>query len=76
MLSLYVIAFRVAVAVPAFLANPITQTAFLDSSAAAPPDRRQPTYDHLRRVGSIGIVGGARLVVAAPLLPWVLGSDW
>jgi O-antigen/teichoic acid export membrane protein len=76
LLSLYVIAFRFASSVPAFLANPITQTAFLDF-AAAPPERRQPTYDHLlRRVGSIGTVGALVLVVAAPLLPWVLGSDW
>lgn len=76
LLSLYVIAFRFASSVPAFLANPITQTAFLDF-ADAPPERRQPTYDRLvHRVGSVGVVGALVLVVAAPLLPLVLGSEW
>jgi PST family polysaccharide transporter len=76
LLSLYVIAFRFASAVPAFLANPITQTAFLDL-AEVPPNDRQPVYDGLlRRISLIGGIGTVLLLVAAPILPWVLGSEW
>lgn len=76
LLSLYVIAFRFASTVPAFLANPITQTAFLEF-AEVPPDERQPVYDHLlRRISAMGVLGTVVLLVAAPLLPLVLGSAW
>jgi O-antigen/teichoic acid export membrane protein len=76
LLSLYVIAFRFAATVPAFLANPITQTAFIEFAEVG-GDQRQPVYDHLlRRITVIGIAGTALLLVAAPLLPIVLGPDW
>jgi PST family polysaccharide transporter len=76
LLSLYVIAFRFASAVPAFLANPITQTAFLDLAEVA-PDARQPVYDRLLgRIALLGVVGGGLLILAAPLLPLILGSEW
>lgn len=76
LLSLYVIAFRFASAVPAFLATPITQTAFLDF-AESPRDARQPVYDRLlARIVVIGLAGTAVLLVATPLLPLVLGDAW
>lgn len=76
LLSLYVIAFRFASSIPAFLANPITQTAFLDFSEA-PAGRRQPTYDRLvDRVALLGTIGAVGMMVAAPVLPWILGSEW
>lgn len=76
LLSLYVIAFRFASAVPAFLATPITQTAFLDLAEASTTDR-QGVYDGLlRRIAMIGAVGTALLLVGAPVLPWLLGSEW
>ena len=74
-LSIYVIAFRIAAAAPALLSGPITQTAFLDLSSAE--SDRQATYEHLvARAAKLGAVGTVLVLVAAPILPWVLGSPW
>ncbi len=76
LLSLYVIAFRFASAVPAVLATPLPQPAFLDL-AEVPATDRQPVYDGLlRRIAMIGAVGTGVLLIAAPVLPWLLGSEW
>jgi O-antigen/teichoic acid export membrane protein len=75
-LSIYVIAFRFASAVPAFLAGPITQTSFIEY-AAADADGHQRIYARLlSRIVRLGGAGVVVLIVAAPLLPLVLGSAW
>jgi O-antigen/teichoic acid export membrane protein len=76
LLSIYVVAFRLAAAIPAFIGTPITQTAFFEF-ARVDQSGRQAAYDHLLgRIVVIGLVGTAVLIVAAPLLPVVLGSEW
>ncbi|WP_208027896.1 oligosaccharide flippase family protein [Rhabdothermincola sediminis] len=75
-LSVYVIAFRFASAVPAFLATPITQSAFIDFASASPA-QRQARYDALlRRIWILGGSGTVLLLVMAPVLPRVLGAAW
>lgn len=75
-LSRYAIAFRVASAIPALVATPITQTAFLDLAAAG-PEARQGVHDGIRRrVLRMGLLGAAAVLVAAPVLPPVLGEGW
>lgn len=75
-LSRYAVAFRVASALPALVANPITQTAFLDL-AAADASARQDVHDGIRRqVLRLGSVGGLAVLVAAPVLPLLLGEAW
>jgi O-antigen/teichoic acid export membrane protein len=76
-LSLYVIAYRVAAAVPALTATAFTQVTFLDSSAAVTPEARQRAYEaHVRRAGLLGAVGGIGVAAVAPVMPLVLGADW
>jgi O-antigen/teichoic acid export membrane protein len=75
-LSNYAIAFRVASAIPALVATPITQTSFLDLAAAAPAER-QAVHDGIRaRVVGMGALGALAVLVAAPVLPVVLGDGW
>lgn len=75
-LSRYAIAFRVASALPALVANPITQTAFLDLAAVG-PGARQPVHDSIRRrVVRLGGVGGLAVLAASPVLPALLGEEW
>ena len=76
-LSLYVVAFRVASALPALVANPITQTAFLDLAATRDRAHRQEVYDRIMgRVACLGAMGAGAVLLAAPVLPWLLGPDW
>jgi O-antigen/teichoic acid export membrane protein len=75
-LSVYVIAFRFAAAVPAFLAGPITQTSFVEYAAAGEHERQAIYGRLLARIVTLGLAGVAALVVVAPLLPVVLGSAW
>ena len=75
-LSRYVVAFRVASALPALVANPITQTAFVDL-AGADDDTRQDLHRAIvGRVARLGLLGALAVGVAAPVLPWVLGEGW
>ena len=75
-LSIYVIAFRMASALPALLGGPITNTAFVELADAAPQDRAEARARVLRRARRFGFLGGAAVLVAAPILPFVLGPSW
>ncbi len=75
-LSVYVIAFRLASVIPAFMATPITQRAFLELAATAPAERAPISRSLLRQITLLGLVGAVGLLVAAPVLPWLLGGDW
>lgn len=75
-LSIYVIAFRLASVIPAFMATPVTQRAFLELAAATPDERAPVARSLLRQIAVLGAIGSVGLLVAAPLLPLVLGGDW
>ena len=75
-LSIYVIAFRLASVIPAFMATPITQRAFLELAATPAAQRAPVSRSLLRQIALLGVLGGAGLLLAAPVLPWVLGGDW
>ena len=76
-LSLYVIAYQTTAAVPVLTAKAFMQMTFLDSSAATSPEARQRAYgSHVRRALALGIAGGLVVAVVAPVMPFVLGSDW
>ena len=75
-LSTYVLAFRMASALPALVANPITNAAFVelaDASATQWPEARSRVCVGL--VAS-GLVGGGLVLLMAPLLPIILGPSW
>jgi O-antigen/teichoic acid export membrane protein len=76
-LSRYVISFRFASAMPALVANPITQGAFVDLAEATEEDHRQTAYDTVvRRALSTGVLAAIGLMAAAPALQAVLGEAW
>jgi PST family polysaccharide transporter len=75
-LSTYVIAFRMASALPALLANPITNMAFVELADATGAERDLARTRVLRRARRAGLLGGLAVLLAAPLLPVVLGPSW
>jgi O-antigen/teichoic acid export membrane protein len=75
-LSTYLIAFRVASAFPALLANPITNTAFVELAEASPADRVMIRRGILRRAFLLGLTGAGMVMLLAPLVPQILGSAW
>jgi hypothetical protein len=75
-LSRYLVGFRLAAAIPALLAVPVTQVAFLDLSGHT-GDEAQPITDGLvRRAFRLGVLGGGAALVAAVVVPALLGSEW
>ena len=74
-LSLYVIAYRFASAIPALVSLPITQQAFVGLAAAGEDHPRL----HRRLVGrafSVGLLGVLAVIAAAVVAVAYLGSDW
>jgi O-antigen/teichoic acid export membrane protein len=62
---------------PALVANPITQGAFVDLAEATEEDHRQTAYDTVvRRALSTGVLAAIGLMAAAPALQAVLGEAW
>lgn len=74
--SAYVIAFRVASAVPAQVANVAGRLSIVDFARAEGPNFAAVYDRHLRRMAFVGGAGAVTTLAVAPLLPVALGSDW
>lgn len=76
-LSIYSVAFRVASAITSQLAYALNRLVVVDLAAAADTDARQRVHDRqVRALFGGGLVGVVVIVVAAPVLPVVLGDGW
>jgi O-antigen/teichoic acid export membrane protein len=74
--STYVLGYRFASALPAFIGTPITNTAFVSLAAAEPEDRDGLHRSIIQRAWAVGILGAALVLLLAPILPLLLGSEW
>jgi O-antigen/teichoic acid export membrane protein len=75
-LSSYVVAFRMASALPALVGGPITNTAFVELADAAASDRPAARRRVVRRARLVGIAGAVGVLLLAPVLAIFLGSAW
>lgn len=73
-LSVYAIGFRLASAFSSVVAAPLTRTAFVDFANAK--EAQQQMDRLLKRIVVFGAVGVAVTMVAALLLPVILGPEW
>lgn len=75
-LAVYVLAYRLANAVPSQVAFVAGRAVTVDLASGS-ADARQKKYERYTRVLFVaGAVGGALVVLAAPVLAGVLGGDW
>ncbi len=76
-LSVYVLAFRFASAVPALVGNPVTQMALVDLSRASDVESRDRVCRLVvHRALLLGAFGVLVVAVVASLLALVLGGEW
>lgn len=76
-LSVYVVAFRVASAIPSQVANVAGRLAVVDfAQATLPNDLRHAYSTYLKRVLAVGVTGAGVTLAVAPLVAWLLGHEW
>jgi hypothetical protein len=75
-LSIYLVGFRVAAALPSLLGLPLGQTAFVTLGELPRPEAQRAVTPLVRRAFALGIAGAVVGVVAAVVLPILMGSSW
>lgn len=75
-LSVYLVSFRIANAVPSQVGAVVSRVALADLAAGSPSDR-SASYRHISaRVAVVGVITALLTIGAAPLIPLILGSRW